>query len=240
MPAKIGARCEVHRRKRSLVLRVEQRVANCLSRVRGWPATEGRVIRRKPLIWTAIAVLTLGLVLQGIGCATPEERHRLLTIFFDGVPPLHLEEFEPIPQEIDEEVAQSVTRERVGERIVSVHGPVAEKECDQCHASRYSNKLKVEKEKLCWTCHDPEDFAGEVVHGPFSAGFCQACHDPHRSKHEYLLVSDRTDLCKSCHQQYDVAAIPEHSGAEDRLCQSCHDPHAGARKFMLKADEDPS
>ncbi|MBW2542849.1 MAG: hypothetical protein JRF15_12220 [Deltaproteobacteria bacterium] len=196
------------------------------------------MIRRKPLIWAAIAALILGLILQGVGCATPEERHRLLTIFFDGVPPLYPEEPEPVAEEIAEGVDPRASRARAENRIVSVHGPVAEKECDQCHSSRYSNKLKVEKEKLCWTCHDPEDFAGEVVHGPFAAGFCQACHDPHRSKHDYLLVSDRTDLCESCHEQYDVAAIPEHSSAEDRLCQSCHDPHAAARKFMLKADED--
>ncbi|MBW2691403.1 MAG: hypothetical protein JRE57_02045 [Deltaproteobacteria bacterium] len=198
------------------------------------------MIRRKPPIWTAIAALTLGLALQGVGCATPEERHRLLTIFFDGVPPLYPEEPEPIPEEPDEGVSPRIARARAASRTASVHGPVAEKECDQCHSSRYSNKLKAEKEELCWTCHDPEDFAGEVVHGPFAAGFCQACHDPHRSKFEYLLISDKTDLCESCHVQYDMAAIPEHSSGEDRLCQSCHDPHAAARKFMLKGDEDSS
>jgi predicted CXXCH cytochrome family protein len=203
-------------------------------------ATKEHGIRRRPPIWTAIAALTLGLALQGLGCATPEERHRLLTIFFDGVPPLYPEEPEPLPEGPDEGNVPPVVRSRAISRIASVHGPVAEKECDQCHSSRYSNKLKVEKEELCWTCHDREDFAGAVVHGPFAAGFCEACHDPHRSKYEYLLVSDETDLCESCHEQYDVAAIPEHSSDEDRLCQSCHDPHAAARKFMLKADEDSS
>ena len=198
------------------------------------------MIRRKSPIWTAIAALTLGLVVQGVGCATPEERHRLLTIFFDGVPPLYPEDPEPLLDEPDDEIAPQVARARGANRIVSVHGPVAEKECDQCHSSRYPNRLKAEKEDLCWTCHDPEDFAGAVVHGPFAAGFCQACHDPHRSKYEYLLLSDKADLCESCHEQYDVAAIPEHSSGEDRLCQSCHDPHAAERKFMLKADEDPS
>jgi predicted CXXCH cytochrome family protein len=198
------------------------------------------VIRRKLLIWTAIAALTLGLVVQGIGCATPEERHRILTIFFDGVPPLYPEKIEPLPEDLEEGNAPQVARVRATNRIVSVHGPVAEKECDQCHSSRYSNKLKVEKEELCWTCHDREDFVGEVVHGPFAAGFCQACHDPHRSQYDYLLVSDKTDLCKSCHEQYDMAAISEHSSGEDRLCQSCHDPHAAERKFMLKGNEDPS
>jgi predicted CXXCH cytochrome family protein len=182
--------------------------------------------------------LILGLALQGVGCATPEERHRLLTIFFDGVPPLYPEEPEPMPEALGGGNAPRIARVRAANRNASVHGPVAEKACDQCHSSRYSNKLKAEKEELCWNCHDREDFAGEVVHGPFAAGFCQACHDPHRSQYEYLLVSDKTDLCESCHEQYDMAAIPEHSSGEDRLCQSCHDPHAAARKFMLKGDEE--
>jgi len=210
------------------------------------------VIRRKAPIWTAIAALTLGLVVQGVGCATPEERHRLLTMFFDGVPPLYPEEPErvlegpdpeepePLSEEPSEGIAPQVTRARGANRIVSVHGPVAEKECEQCHSTRYSNQLIAEKEELCWTCHDPEDFAGEVVHGPFAAGFCQACHDPHRSKYEYLLVSDSTDLCESCHEQYDMAAIAEHNSGDERLCQSCHDPHAADRKYMLKGNEDSS
>jgi predicted CXXCH cytochrome family protein len=202
--------------------------------------TEEHGIRPNRLIWTAIASLTLGLAVQGIGCATPEERHRILTIFFDGVPPLHPVELDPVPVELEEGDIQQLARVRVANPIVSVHGPVAEKECDQCHLGRYSNRLKVEKEELCWTCHDREDFAGEVVHGPFEAGFCQACHDPHRSQYEYLLVSDSKDLCEGCHEQYDMAALAEHSSGEDRLCQSCHDPHASERKYMLKEDEDPS
>jgi len=201
---------------------------------------EERGIRPNRLIRLAIAALTLVLVVQGLACATPEERHRILTIFFDGVPPLYPEEPEPLLEDPGEGDTPQVARARSANRIVSVHGPVAEKECDQCHSSRYSNQLKVEKEELCWTCHDREDFAGEVVHGPFAAGYCQACHDPHRSQYDYLLVSDKTDLCKNCHEQYDMAAIPEHSSGAERLCQSCHDPHAAERKFMLKGDEDPS
>jgi predicted CXXCH cytochrome family protein len=197
-------------------------------------------IRPNPPIWTAIAALTLGLAVQGIGCATPEERHRILTIFFDGVPPLHPVEPVLAPEDLDEGDAPRVRRTAVVNLNASIHGPYAEKECEQCHSSRYSNRLKAESEDLCWTCHDREDFAGEVVHGPFEAGFCQGCHDPHRSEHEYLLLSDSADLCEGCHEQYDMAAIAEHSSGKDRLCQSCHDPHAADRKYMLKGNEDSS
>jgi predicted CXXCH cytochrome family protein len=188
----------------------------------------------------AIAALALALAVQGIGCTTPEQRHRVLTIFFDGVPPLHPVEPAPAPEEFEEGKPPQVARTAVVNRITSVHGPVAEKECDQCHSTRNSNRLKMEGPNLCWTCHDREDFAGAVVHGPFAAGFCQGCHDPHRSQYEFLLLSDKADLCEGCHEQYDMAAIPEHSSGEDRLCQSCHDPHASERKYMLKENEDPS
>ena len=197
-------------------------------------------IRPNRSIWTAIAALALGLAVQGAGCATPEERHRVLTIFFDGVPPLHPVELELMPEEFGEGNPPQIARAAVVNLNASVHGPYAEKECDQCHSSRYSNRLKAEKEELCWSCHDREDFAGEVVHGPFEAGFCQGCHDPHRSENEYLLVSDSADLCEGCHVQYDMAAIAEHRSGEADLCQSCHDPHAADRKFMLKSNEDSS
>ncbi len=198
------------------------------------------MIRRKPPIWIAIAALTLGLVLQGIGCATPEERHRLLTIFFDGVPPLYPEEAELALEDSGESETPQVRRTRAVNPNATVHGPYAEKECEQCHSSRYSNRLKVERKDLCWTCHDREDFPGAVVHGPFEAGYCEGCHHPHRSEHEYLLHSDQADLCVGCHVQYDAEAIVEHRGDDERLCQSCHDPHASERKYMLKENEDSS
>jgi predicted CXXCH cytochrome family protein len=218
-------------------------VANRATGIRGWPANreiEGCVIRRKPPIWTAIAVLTLGLALQVFGCATPEERHRLLTIFFDGVPPLYPEEPEWVLEDPEEGETPQAKPAVAVNLNASVHEPYGNKECEECHSTRYSNQLKAEGEDLCWTCHDREDFSDEVVHGPFAAGFCQGCHEPHRSEYEYLLVSDRADLCEGCHERYDMAAIPEHSGGDERLCQSCHDPHAAERKYMLKGNEDSS
>ena len=58
-------------------------------------------IRSNRPIWTAIAALALALAVQGIGCATPEQRHRFLTIFFDGVPPLHPVEPAPVPESLE-------------------------------------------------------------------------------------------------------------------------------------------
>lgn len=190
-------------------------------------------------MWMVIAVLALGLAVQSIGCATDEQRHRMLTILFDGVPPLP--PLEPVP--VSEEFAEGDEGRLAGKKgarpILSVHGPVAKKECEQCHAGRFSNKLKAEREDLCWNCHDPENFTGEVIHGPVAAGYCQGCHDPHRSVYEFLLISDAADLCVSCHEQYDIVAVAEHRDIETDRCQSCHDPHAAELKFMLKRDAEP-
>jgi predicted CXXCH cytochrome family protein len=173
---------------------------------------------------------------QTLGCATPEQRHRVLTFFFDGVPPLHPEE----PAQVAESATQPTLSEVTDLPMVSVHGPVAQKECEQCHASARSNRLVEPKQDLCWSCHEREDFPGEVVHGPVAAGFCDACHDPHRSKHRFLLVRAQAELCDGCHDQSSFAAIAEHRATNGDDCQRCHDPHAADRQYMLKTDEEPS
>jgi predicted CXXCH cytochrome family protein len=186
----------------------------------------------------AITVLALGLAVQSIGCATDEQRHRVLTIFFDGVPPLHPEEPVPASGEFAEGDGRRLARKNGARPILSVHGPVAKKACEQCHTGRFSNRLKAEREDLCWNCHDPENFAGEVIHGPVAAGHCQGCHDPHRSVYKFLLISDAADLCVSCHEQYDTVAVAEHRDIAAVTCQSCHDPHSAELKYMLKRDEE--
>jgi len=202
--------------------------------------TTARKIHSKRLISLALVAVASGAAAQSTGCATPEQRHRVLTFFFDGVPPLHQEEPELAPEEILVEQPTQMARAMPRTRPLSIHGPVAEKECSECHASDYSNQLKKPKEDLCWTCHDRDDFTGTVVHGPVAAGFCDGCHDPHRSAHDYLLVSSREELCTRCHDQTSYARIAEHRAERGDDCQGCHDPHASDRKYMLKRDDESS
>jgi predicted CXXCH cytochrome family protein len=200
----------------------------------------GKTIRRKRLISLVLVAVASGAAAQSLGCATPEQRHRVLTFFFDGVPPLYPEEAEPATEEVPADEAPRLARVRPRRRPLSVHGPVAEKDCEQCHASDYSNQLTEPKEDLCWSCHDPEDFPGEVVHGPVAAGFCDGCHDPHRSAYPSLLVSAGGELCDTCHDQTGFANIDEHRSERGDDCQGCHDPHAADREYMLKRDAEPS
>ncbi len=190
-----------------------------------------------------IAVAWMGAA-QVLACATPEERHQVLSFFFDGVPPLRpLEPLEPVvsPEESEAAASRSAAqRKRRAPVYVSIHGPYSRKQCDLCHESDFSNRLTEEKEELCWSCHKREDFPGEVVHGPVAAGRCDGCHDPHRSKNRFLLVSPETTLCEHCHDQDTFAGIDEHRAKEGEDCLRCHDPHATEREYMLRNGEDVS
>ncbi len=167
----------------------------------------------------------------GLGCATPEQKQRVLRFFFDGVPSL-----EPLvlPDESGDDPASPDAEVKQG----SVHGPYAGKACDRCHESKFSNSLKLEKEELCWSCHESEDILAAVVHSPVAAGQCVACHDPHRSKNPFLLVMPTIELCEHCHDQGTFPRIDEHRAQRGGDCTRCHDPHATSREYMLKSDAD--
>jgi predicted CXXCH cytochrome family protein len=187
------------------------------------------------MMMVAVAV---GAAVQVLGCATPEQRHRVLTFFFDGVPPLYPEEPETMLGEpVDGQEPQSLpSRPTVSD--ASVHPPVQERECGGCHETDRSNRLKAKKEDLCWICHEREDFVGNVVHGPVASGYCLGCHDPHRSDHPFLLMRSPADLCENCHDAFNFESLPEHRLEQGDDCKSCHDPHAAGREYMLKSDEE--
>jgi len=136
--------------------------------------------------------IVFGCLLVASACATPEQRHRLATTFFDGVPPLQREE-EPAPGALGSQRDARALPAKVssGEPAsnVSIHGPYGQKKCGQCHASQFSNRLKATGAELCFACHELDSFPGTIRHGPFQAGKCMACHDPHRAPNRYLLLA---------------------------------------------------
>jgi len=198
------------------------------------------IIGSERLIGLAMVAVAAVASAQSLGCATPEQRHRLLTIFFDGVPPLRTEPTRRSSEFPDYAEASELPRFRSKGAIVSVHGPVSSKRCDLCHVSRYSNRLTDEIENLCWSCHEAEDFPGEVFHGPVAAGLCIGCHDPHRSRYPFLLLSSQAEICQKCHDDYSFSELALHRSEQGDDCISCHDPHAAGREYMLKRDAEPS
>ncbi|MFQ5514447.1 MAG: cytochrome c3 family protein [Myxococcota bacterium] len=180
------------------------------------------------------ALLLVAVLLAGAsGCLSPEARHRVLTTLLDGVPPLHAEAVEPSVPEHPAPAERGPARRPV-EPVWVLHDPYAGKECEECHDEVRSNRLLRKGQALCWTCHDREDFEGEVVHGPMAAGECLACHDAHRSHNESLLVRPGTALCEGCHDLETFAELERHREERGKDCVGCHNPHASDREYMLE------
>jgi predicted CXXCH cytochrome family protein len=76
----------------------------------------------------------------------------------------------------------------------TIHYPVEEGECLQCHdphKSKFASLLRqaMPVERLCFSCHESEDILTSDQHGDMTPEErnCIECHDPHASAEEYLL-----------------------------------------------------
>ncbi len=166
-----------------------------------------------------------------IGCATPEESYRVLSFFLDDVPLPESMRPPPTPEEvaIGDQGGVSIRPKRPSFEWVT-HDP----DCDECHASKETPLPYADAPDLCWDCHDEEDFADDVSHGPFAEGACLECHTPHKSEHASLLVHAVPELCTGCHDHTTFPEVEEHQAEQGEDCVECHNPHAGPEEYMLQ------
>ncbi len=124
----------------------------------------------------------------------------------------------------------------------TIHSPVAEGECLECHdphGSDYQALLPVGQngqEKLCFNCHESTIMENNYKHGPVALGSCTYCHDPHLSNNTALLRNDSQELCFSCHTDTarGLAEAPHiHSVVNSQGCSSCHNPHSSQYPGLL-------
>lgn len=160
-----------------------------------------------------------------LGC-DKAERHKVLTFFFDGVPPLAIEYLDPNSPEY---MAQVKEFEAVSRSSRHQTG----KDCKHCHDD---GVLKIPIPKLCYTCHDDYTEQNIHVHAPVIVGDCLFCHKPHESSKPFLLKDDVPGLCYSCHDRRAVALIDGHSNAEYNSCLGCHTGHGSNVRGLLKSD----
>ena len=121
----------------------------------------------------------------------------------------------------------------------SLHKPVLNNECDECHTGDYPNKYGLADDQgiNCLKCHkqiEREVQSSKFVHGPAKSGDCIACHDAHGSGRKFLLNESYSSLCSSCHKMkrlYSGASI--HKPVKDGNCGLCHDVHASNYKSRL-------
>ena len=211
-----------------------------------------------------IRTVLLGvLVTFASGCGNSAS-HRLLNIFFTGVPSVGEEK---TVKEKKEEVARKnkikdipvVKKSPAPKPKWYSHAPYATGQCDRCHqvsaglrtfGSRGSTdilktrgvlpgKLRAPPQKLCMTCHtfmsdSITAVEGLWLHAPAAQGNCSLCHDPHQSVRPHLLIKTPGEICIQCHQ----GEFVRHPAA-DRLsgvCLACHNPHLGKTALMLRKD----
>ena len=178
-------------------------------------------------------ILTTALV-GGLSC-TAEKRHRTLTFFFNGVPPLGAPpEKKPGPEA--PAAAASTAAPKASAFTGSAHEPArSEAGCGNCHNRDASFALLKPKEALCLTCHAERARQFPYMHGPAAVGACAECHDPHRSPLPHLLRMPPEKLCFQCHDRTPPGAKPPRCvrPSDDARCTDCHNPHGGQGRYFL-------
>ena len=86
-----------------------------------------------------------------------------------------------------------------------VHSPVESSECDACHNE--SLGLISTISRLCFECHDEDEFNKRFKHTPYREGQCMVCHAEHMSESFGLLRQDGIELCRSCHENISSRVI---------------------------------
>jgi predicted CXXCH cytochrome family protein len=170
----------------------------------------------------AAAILAAGIV-AWIGCGTPQERYRVLSVFFDGVPNPN-----PTTQESAAIALANPGAAAANPVLLSTHKPYVDKQCQACHETAQGVvSAAVLDNDSCIKCHEGVLTQYPKMHEAVTNKACLWCHEPHVSKFTKLLRTDTPALCTQCHERSLLSiTIPEHK-AEDRSCMSCHSGHKG-------------
>ena len=190
----------------------------------------------KAKTWFFIIPIFAVISLQ-ISC-DPANRYKVLTFFFDGVPPLGEPGVDIAPGELliqDTDVEGVVGDLSLGQAGASRHK--AARDCRRCHedGTRWSRKqLHNPLPQLCYECHTDYNVVRGYVHGPVVVGACVFCHDPHESKYVRLQIAPQPELCYQCHDIDDISSLVDHQDKLEGVCTECHDPHVSSEKMLLK------
>ena len=161
-----------------------------------------------------------------LGSCSIKKNRKLLSIFFDGVP-----EPEVIEKISTDNVKANNNKSNLRTpQIVSIHPDYKSRKCATCHKRSATGFLKMDKKKICISCHKEEKFSGKYVHGPVAVKACNTCHLPHRSVYRKLLVEEGRRLCDLCHRMPGAGNVKKCMGDN---CLVCHEPHVADNKNFL-------
>jgi len=199
------------------------------------------------MLATRKLIILCSMMLAGVfpvivaGCDR-EARYKILTFFFEGVPPLDGEkdavetEITTVDESLQPAVAQKKNVSRIlQQRRSSKHDSVAD--CNKCHMGGMGSgkrQLIRPMPDLCYSCHTNYHAGGGYLHGPIAVGECVFCHDPHRSKYVHLQKAPQPKLCYQCHVLEGIKLVAGHQEMQDTICTDCHDPHVSSMENLLK------
>ncbi len=181
---------------------------------------------------TVIAVTT---ILLGSACSQTS-RYRVLTFFFEGVPPPGGFVDGPNEGQDGSGVPGAFGALPPKRQTRHLHPPFKDMECRKCHDMYAGKMVKLPEEGLCLDCH--AEFLDErpFLHGPAAVNACLLCHHYHESERPKLLLDEAQSLCLICHVREDLLQGEHHDTMESTEggCTTCHDPHGGNNRFFLK------
>ena len=189
------------------------------------------------LRWVVPAMVLLSLALA-TGC-DEVTKYRVLSFFFDGVPPppgmvVANNTGTGGPGQPGTRPATNPASGPSQEAVASIHAPFVRHQCTECHLSETSFQAATGVE-TCPKCHPSyyENKPDDWTHGPAAIGRCSMCHKGHKSPYAGLLVKPQPELCFNCHQKAEVLSRPYHAQAAKIPCSTCHDPHSAGNRLLL-------
>ncbi|QNN20955.1 hypothetical protein HED60_01265 [Planctomycetales bacterium ZRK34] len=194
-----------------------------------------RWVLRCVLIGLALATMTL----IPPGCGDPLQKYRVMSTFFDGVPPPEGYRLANIPDEFRGEGAVRRPEDGLVQAQDKInyryHAPYVKRQCFECHDERSGYQAQVAGVESCQKCHEPyfQIAKSDWVHGPAAMLECRLCHQAHRSPYDGLLTEPQPDICYKCHDSAWFSDDPFHRTINDLTCSNCHDPHAAGNRLLL-------
>lgn len=169
-----------------------------------------------------------------VGCSSPQERYRVLSFFFDGVP----DPDAPKPGKALDEEEEAANAKVVTASVLTIHKPYKERQCDVCHRAANGDIQEFEKAyDGCLKCHEKVPTGRKLMHGPVAREACRFCHEAHESNQPALLRDTPRKVCMQCHDSALLSNFPPQHVDGETSCLSCHYGHGGDARNYLKPDQ---